>query len=871
MTGKRILILLSAIAIIIIIFVPSYGLLTRFAGDRDSRWQERMRQGMKARRPSDWFFAQRAYPYGEVNLSVYKEEMEKVLEARRERRIGGTGYSWAQAGPTNIGGRISGLAVDPRDRDVIYAGAASGGVLKSVDGGLTWDPLFDDLPTLSIGALAIDPVDPEILYVGTGEANGGGGSVTYGGFGVYKTTDGGLSWNNVGLEETRYIGKVVVDPIQPERVYVGAAGTLFSKNDDRGVYRTTNGGIDWEQVLFISDSTGAIDIVQDLLDTDVLYAAMWERIRRPDSRRYGGVTSGVYKTTDGGDNWVLLTNGIPSNSSNVGRIGLALSAANPSTVYAMFADAVGYFMGVYRSTDSGDSWARVNDGALQSGYFYSSYGWWFGVIVADPADEDIVYAHGITMYKTTDGGDSWYQVGSETHVDNHAMVIDPGDHDWVVEGDDGGVFISTDQGASWTKSYDLPITQFYTGEIDYQSQDRLYGGTQDNGTIRTWTGGTDAWQEIYGGDGFYVLVDPTDSYTIYANYQYGGLGKSTDGGYSFGYALNGVNEADRRNWSTPVVMDPSDPNTLYYGTYRLYRTTSGASYWTAVSGDLTDGPGSGNLVYNTITTIAVAPTDPQVIYVGTDDGNVWVTPNGGGTWYDIGAVLPERWVTRVAVDPYDALKAYVTLSGFRWDSPLPHVFATTNGGADWTDISGDLPEIPVNDIIVDPAAVDHLYIGTDVGVYRTTDGGTTWEGLHEGFPIIPVTDLTFHPPTRTLCAATYGRSMFTTILSPPTRVEGDLEPSGHKEISLGQNFPNPFNPSTDIRFSLPEDRIVDLTIYDHRGRVVRTLVQGKLAGGDHAIIWDGRDDQGAPLPSGPYIYRLDVQDRVITRKMLLTR
>jgi hypothetical protein len=283
-------------------------------------------------------------------------------------------------------------------------------------------------------------------------------------------------------------------------------------------------------------------------------------------------------------------------------------------------------------------------------------------------------------------------------------------------------------------------------------------------------------------------------------------------------------------------MDPLDPNTLYYGTYRLY-----------------------------------APTDPLVIYVGTDDGNVWVTPNGGGTWYDIGTTLPERWVTRVAVNPHDALNAYVTLSGFRWDSPLPHVFVTTNGGVDWTDMSGDLPEVPVNDIIIDPASSDHIYVGTDVGVFRTADGGSTWELMHEGFPVVPVTDLTYHPPTRTLSAATYGRSMFTTVLPPPAKIEGDLEPSGHKEISLGQNYPNPFNPSTDIRFTLPDDRMVDLKIYDLRGRVVRTLVKRKLTGGEHEIFWDGRDDNGSPLPSGPYIYRLDDMDSVITRKMLLAR
>ncbi len=718
--------------------------------------------------PSDWFFAQRAYPYGEVNQAAYREAVAHAIEHRSEEHAGLEDVVWSQAGPTNIGGRITDIAVHPQDRNIIYAGAASGGVLRSTDGGDSWAALFDFQPTLSIGALAIDPLDPDILYVGTGEANAGGGSVTYGGFGVFKTTDGGSSWNNVGLEETRYIGRVVVDPSNPDRVFVAAVGTLFSTNPDRGVYRTTDGGTTWDHVLSVSDSTGAVDIVQEPDDTDVLYAAMWERIRRPGSRSYGGVTSGVYKTTDGGDSWSLLTNGLPHSSPDVGRIGLTLSAADPSIVYAVFADDVGYFMGVYRSIDFGSSWSRVNDGTLQYGVFYYSYGWWFGFIKADPADPDIVYAHGVGLYKTVDGGNSWSQIGWSNHVDHHAQYIDPADHSWTVEGNDGGIYVSTNGGSSWTKSYDLPITQFYTNEIDHQIPARLYGGAQDNGTLRTLTGGTGDWGEIYGGDGFYVLVDPTNSNVIYAESQYGGLGKSTNGGYSFSSATYGIDSYDRRNWSTPVVMDPNNSNTLYYGTYRVYRTLNGAGSWTPISGDLTDGYSGGNLVYNTITTMAVAPSNSQVIYAGTDDGNVHVTFNGGQYWIDIGSSLPERWVTRVAVDPEDHNRAYVTLSGFRWDSPLPHVFSTTDGGQSWTDISSDLPEVPVNDIIIDPETTDILYIGTDVGVYVSTDAGGSWQSFNEGLPVVPVVDLVFHRPTRTLAAATYGRSMFTVELPPPS-------------------------------------------------------------------------------------------------------
>ena len=722
--------------------------------------------------PNDWFFAQRAYPDGEVNFAAYRRAVNEATALRKKGSPRLASLSWTQEGPTNIGGRITDIAGYPLDRNIIYVGAASGGVLKSEDGGQTWISLFDQQPSLSIGALAIDPTDSDILYVGTGEANAGGGSVTYGGFGVFRTTDGGTTWEDIGLRETRYIGRILVDPGNPDRVFVAALGTLFSTNSDRGVYRTTDSGMTWEQVLFVSDSTGAADIIQDPVNTDILYASMWERIRRPDRRSYGGATCGIYKTTDGGDSWALLSGGLPSGS-DVGRIGLALSPADPTVINAVFADSVGYFKGLYRSIDSGGTWNRVNDGALESGYFYFSYGWWFGHLEADPADPDILFAHGVGLYRTTDGGDSWNQIGYDIHVDHHAQYIDPNDHNWTIEGNDGGIFISTDGGDSWEKSIDLPITQFYTGEIDLLNPEKLYGGSQDNGTIRTLTGAEDDWEEIYGGDGFTCLVDPTSSSTIYAESQYGGLSKSTDGGSTWDDGRNGIDSYDRRNWSTPVVMDPHDPEILYYGTYRLYRTVDGARNWEPISNDLTNGDSGGNLIFNTITAIALAPSDPATIYAGTDDGNVHVTFDTGQTWFDIGGQLPERWITRIAVDPDNYLKAYVTISGFRWDSPLPHVFLTTDSGSNWQDISGNLPEAPVNDIVIDPLDTDHLYVATDVGIFTTTDSGAAWESFNDGFPIVPVTELVFHPLTRTLLAATYGRSMFSVTLPLPSGIDGE--------------------------------------------------------------------------------------------------
>jgi photosystem II stability/assembly factor-like uncharacterized protein len=707
--------------------------------------------------PNDWWFFQRAYGLGNINHEAYREAVERAEELR-DRAAGRDvpTVSWTLAGPTNIGGRITALGIHPAHPNTIYAGAATGGVWKSTDGGVDWDPIFDENPSLPIGAITIDPTDPDLVYVGTGEANASGDS--YPGDGVYRTTDGGDSWIHLGLEESSHIGRIAINPDDTDILFVAATGQLFDTNPERGIYRSTNAGTTWDQVLFLSDSTAGIDVVINPANPSIVYAAMWERIRRPEERSVGGLTSGIHRSTDGGDTWTLLTQGLPAPSPTVGRIGLAIAASDPSILYAIYADHPGYFAGVYKTTNGGDSWSRVNDSALS--YIYSSYGWYFGNIRVDPTDPDVAYAMGIELFRTTNGGNSWYDISYYIHVDQHALWIDPTNPNRLIDGHDGGVDISTNAGGNWTKSLNLPITQFYAGTIDPLNPHRLYGGTQDNGTPRTMTGALDDWEIIYGGDGFYVIVDPTNSNIIYAEYQYGGLGKSTNCGYSFNSATNGISYSDRRNWMTPVVMDPSDHNTLYYGTYRVYRTTDAANWWTAISGDLTDGPGPGNLVYHTITTIAVSSADLDVVYAGTDDANVAVTTNGGTNWTDISDGLPERWVTRIAVDPIDPQIACATLSGYRQASPLPHVWRTTNTGASWTAITSNLPEAPVNDIVIDPADRTRLYLATDVGTFYSTNLGVEWELLAPGMPLIVVDDLTVHGPERFIVAHTHGRSMY---------------------------------------------------------------------------------------------------------------
>ena len=815
--------------------------------------------------PSDWFFMQRAYPLAEIPLEKYYQAIEETKQIKAQSKSSTTN-PWVLRGPTNIGGRISDIEMSPTSFDTIYAGVASGGVFKSADGGISWFPIFDETYTMSIGDLVVDPINPNIIYVGTGEVNGGGGSVTYGGNGVYKSTDAGTTWNHLGLEATEYISRIIVDPINPQRIFLGAMGKLFGKNSERGLYRSTDGGVTWENKLFISDSTGCIDIAMNPSDPNIVYAAMWERIRRPDRRSYGGLTCGLYRSTDGGETWTELLNGLPNNSPNMGRIGISICESSPNIIYAIYADNIGYFAGVYKSTNNGDSWTRTNDGALSS--LFSSYGWWFGNIRVDPSNPNNVFVMGLDVYKTSNGGSSWFYSSGSMHVDQHGMYIHPANQNFIVAGNDGGVYKSSNAGSSWSFITDMPITQFYAIDIDYQFPNRCYGGTQDNGTNRTLTGNLNDWHQIYGGDGFVVLVDPSNNNFVYAEYQYGGFVRSTNGGNNFTYGLNGVSTSDRFNWCTPYIIDPSNPATLYLGTHRLYKSTNRAVSWTPISLDLTNGPPGGNQVYGTITTIAAAPSNPNVIYIGTDDGNVWVTLDGGSTWTKISTSLPVRWVTRVAVDPDDAMTAYVTLSGYRYDEYLPHVFRTTDAGINWLDISSNLPDAPVNDIIVDPDSAGVLYVGTDVGVFVSDSLGNNWNYLGEGLPNAPITDLILHNPTRTLIAETYGRSMYSINLTPVTDIKN--ENGSLKDFVLYQNYPNPFNPSTTLSFVISHQSFVSLKVYDILGNEIATLVNEEKQPGTYEVEFS-TESSIKHLSSGTYFYRLKAGNFIETKKMILLK
>lgn len=729
--------------------------------------------------PGDWMIAQRAAPGLSIPAGAYERAVDQAIAMRA--RTAATdpalaGAAWTWQGPTNIGGRVVDLAVDPLRSGGIYAATASGGVWKSDDAGVTFRPVWPSDASQSMGALAAAPAGT--LYAGTGEANPGGGSLTFGGTGLYRSRDGGRSWQRVGLETAGTFGRIVVDPSDPSRIFAAAAGNLFVPGGERGLYRSTDGGDIWELVLTGDNpTTGAVDVALDPDDPATILVAMWDHARYADRREYGGPGSGVWRSIDGGDTWARLTGGPRAPFEETGRIGVAFGPSGRA--YAIVVTARGYFSGIWRSDDAGATWREGLGGDAASSQ--SSYGWWFGRLWVDPASADHVFLAGIELLESLDGGASFIATTASAagivsgsnlapaHADQHAMAWDPRVPGLVWLGNDGGVYRSVANGAagSWVGGVRQGWTQHYSVDVGEQNPGRIVTGLQDNLCRRNYVSGGAGRADTWGrfglcGDGLETLISPADENIVYACSQYGSCTRSTDGGVVPGPF--GTTISTRRGWWTPLQFDPSNPQVMYYGGNRLNRSTNGGLSWSVISPDLTlrTPQNDPSYLFHTITTVAAARTDGAAIYVGTDDGLLWVTRNRGTTWTRLADPdLPEAWVTRVAVDPDDANLAYAAFSGYRGGSSVPHLLRTSDGGATWDDISGDLPDAPVNDVVV---AGEALVAGTDVGVFLSLDGGATWSAVGHGLPVVPVLDMRYHAPSGTLTVATFGRGIMRVVL-----------------------------------------------------------------------------------------------------------
>jgi len=752
-------------------------------------------------KPNQWFLQQRTYPYNDIDRKAYS----KALKYKKQKEILRSGLNWTFVGPTNIGGRITDIEIANTEPPVTFVGSASGGLFKLGEND-SWIPISEISMDMSIGDIAVAPSLQSTIYVGTGEPNAGGGSLAYDGAGMYKSTNLGKSWTHLGLKKVGSIGKVIVHPNDPQTCWVGAMGSLFKNSPDQGIYKTIDGGDTWNNVLFINDSTGVIDLAINPNDPNIIYAATWQRSRKVNERNYGGSGSAIYKSTDGGENWAKLSADLPTE---MGRIGLAISPSDPNIIYAVITHAsTSKLLGIYKSSDDGTSWDLKN----ANGFVDAPYMWWFGKIWVHPTNSEIIYVASVDMFKSSNSGNSFSKTFNGVHADQHAVCFNPNDPDKVLIGNDGGVYASSNGGTFFDKKDGLPITQFYTCEINHSNPKSVFGGTQDNGTIRTNTGNEDDWKRIYGGDGFRVLVDPDNQNYIYAEYQYGNIARSQNKGISFVPAK--PTNSDRNNWNSPIALDPNEPKTIYWGSHKLYKSTNRAQSWNVISGDLTTNPTQKNLTFGTLTTISVSPLNSNIIWVGTDDGNVQVTKDGGNSWTLISESLPTRWVTAVQADPKNEDGCYVTFSGYRFGEFKGHIYKTDDTGNNWSDIGGDLPDVPINDVIVNAQNQD-LYIATDIGVFHSKDVGQIWNVLGNDFPNVVVSDLDYDENAKKLVAATFGRGMMALDLSDEVAVD-DIS-KFETQVSAS---PNPFNEMINVEYISASIGNCTALVYDVNGKLI---------------------------------------------------
>jgi photosystem II stability/assembly factor-like uncharacterized protein len=719
--------------------------------------------------------------------------------ADMERTSRFAGLTWRAVGPRQAGARIEAIAVPSDQPSTIYVGVGSGNLWKSTNNGVTWTPIFEHESTFTIGDVAVASSDSDVVWVGTGETQPRHSGYSYAGTGVFKSTDAGQGWQHMGLPDTHHIGKVLIHPTDPDIVYVAAIGHFWSPNEQRGVFRTTDGGVNWDKVLYLSDRAGVVDLVMDLSDPEILYAAGWEAVSGTTAE--AGELSGIFGSRDGGDSWAKLGGGLPTG--RLGRIGLDVSASNPDVVYAYVdnwaenADSDRPIIGgeVYRSDDKGRSWRKTNTDDIYG--VYGVYGWKFSDIRVSPDDENDVFILGNRAFHSSDGGQTFDRIGETIvrmddtrgeimHLDHHEIWIDPRDPDRVLLGNDGGLFQSWDHGASWLHHNNIPAAEFYSLWLDQEEPYRIFGGTQDNAALYgpsdtdITNAVTDPWENVYldqwtGGDSFDTYVDPTDSRYVYYEHQHGGMRRMD---ITSGAVLTGDAQAVRPraregelqwriSWYMPFLISRYDPSTLIAGANMVLKSENRGMAWRAISPDLSDPSGGERAAvpFGTITMIAESPRVDGLMYVGTEGGSVWRNRAEGGDWERVGADLPDRWVSRLVASQHVEDRVYVTMTGFRLDDFTAYAWVSEDQGESWTSIVSDLPDESINVIVEDPADADVLYVGTDLGVFVSLDRGASWEALSTTLPTTPVHDLDVHEREGELVAGTHGRSVWVLDLS----------------------------------------------------------------------------------------------------------
>ncbi len=739
----------------------------------------------------------------------------------QETAIGYDAFAYRNFSPHRVGSWISDIAVpesnNPQYKYTFYIAGRHGSVWKTINNGISFTPVFEDYGNLSIGAIEVAKSNPEVLWVGTGESSCARSA--HAGNGIYKSTDGGKSFQCMGLDDSHHIPRIVINPFDENIVYVAVMGHLYSSNEQRGVFKTTDGGINWEKVLYINDETGIIDLVISPKDPEILYAATYSKKRLPWHYEAGGTESGIYKTTNGGKKWKRLEGGLPNG--NIGRIGLDIYRSNPDVLYSIIENLnvrPGYangnmqgdfhlrddyfdrFIGgeVYRTANAGGKWEKMNSDSVNlSGKAAYS----FNQIMIDPVDESNLFVSSVHLQTSHDKGKTWHDwKDAPEHLfvnmfgDIRTFWIDPNDSRHLIVGSDGGVYVTYDGGKSMQHLYHLPFGEVYSVEADMEIPYNLYVGLQDHEGWKAPSNGsmgeisTLDWRAVGMWDGMYHVVDKTNSRWLYFTTQFGAHHKVDQfEGERFGIQpMAGENKPPYRfTWNTPLVMSPHDNSVIYTGGQMLLCSDNRGESWKEISMDLTSNnpekiAGKGHIMYCTITTISESPVKPGVIWVGTDDGRVHMTPDNGKTWKDLTKQLEEtgvpeeRWVSRVFASNHEAGLAYVTKSGYKNDDFAPYVFMTDDFGKTWKSISAGLPNQPVSVIWEDDINPAMLLVGNDHGVYISLNRGGSWVKFNQNIPSVPVKDLLVHPRDRDLIVGTYGRGTYVTDIYPFREISPEL-------------------------------------------------------------------------------------------------
>lgn len=804
-------------------------------------------------------------------------------------------FSWRAVGPARQGGRILHIAALPDNPFTFYFSASTGGLWKTENNGTTFTSLLPGESNVPIGHFALAPSNPDIIWVGTGDP--ASGRLPLRGFGVYKSTDAGKTWTHMGLEATCHVGRIAIDPRDPDIVYVAAVGYHFSFNPERGLYKTTDGGRTWEKIFDAGEKVGVVDVLLNPANPDIVFLAAYDKQRIPWHFEDGGPNGGIFKSIDAGTTWRKLETGLPGGS--LARIGLAVYPKNPDIMYATI-DNVNprpptaieaerdRRMGmeprdrpiggeVYRSEDGGETWAKMSPDGVSIGG-----GKWYGQIYVDPNDDKVVYVPSVPLLRSLDGGRSWGKdrpenLAENVHVDHHAIWINPADSRHILLGNDGGLAISYDFGETWDVFENLPLAQYYAIGVDMEDPYNIYGGTQDCGSIKIPSNGPtgyitrDDWVSVGGGDGMYNQVDPEDSRWLFNSSQLGAMQRvdQKTGTRTFIRPVRPKGEPPYRfNWTSPIHISPHNPRIIYLGAQVLLRSLNRGDDWHEASPDLTTNDPEklrGNIEFCTLTSISESPLKPGVIWCGTDDGKVQVTRDGGASWTDTTPALDaagapsDFYVTRVAASHHDEGRAYITKTGWHRDDYRPFVLRTDDFGATWTDLSSGLPEGTVYVVVEDRKNPDLLFAGTEFGVHATLDGGGTWSAFGTGLPAnAMVQDMLIHPRENDLIAATHGRGAFIADISPLQEVRGNFTA---KDFHLFEVRPavrwtwrrSMFDAFGGHRHYTVPNEPVGLTVHYHlKNRAARppkitigdacgaplAVFEGKTVPGLHIFFWD---------------------------------